>query len=787
MEKQLKESFKQLSDTMVEIQNARVVYVDDFIPEHAAESDQTSYFEEAMGNGNVKLILGPKRYYATIKLPSRTVIEGQGMELTTIQTPDTAPSSEWTISLRDKEQGEEYIVVKNLSLDGNRRRGSEPVGGSRSSCLTLHGVKYAWIDHVFAYNSSLHGFDVTSTGLDYHYGGDGTVDSGPSQYVWIESCKATDWVDDGFTTHHSEYITISNCYAYDPFTRGNQNGIEIDDGSRHILLSNNYTSGCYGGIEVKAHDNSSAANNVHIMGHISREDARSYNFRHIGHHTGEDPDSKSAFHLTATNLVSLHPNNKKGFQNNIDPRALVVSAYTNVSITNFTAIGDEEYDFRNGPVVAVQYKARNVILNGMNISRFNRASDAILVFGGNNRGDHISLSNINIHNSGDTNGVFVGGGHSNVSINSVNAISSNAIRNNAVETATNSVNISNVTATGYQTAIKSGGVSYVNPITVVSGGARIASSTGEPNHDQSIIISSTASPTATNSKTMVGASSNSHAEGEGSFILGSAGNSRARGPRSSIISSSAAIAGQPNGGFGSMVVASNLTSNPNSYSVVGGYGATGNSSSSNRKWELDSRNGTIKASGRITGSETFADFAEYFESMDGRAIQTGMLVALEGDKVRLANQDDDIIGVISQTAGVLLGEASFHWKGRYLKNDFGAYIYEPQLVRTYDIDDDGNTLASYKEERVLLPLEDPKYDSNMRYSARKDRDEWNVVGLTGQVHVRINEEVQLGDKLTAKGGVGYPSNERFGNITVMKITKPYQEDKGYGIALCFIK
>ncbi|RQW19698.1 peptidase G2 [Bacillus sp. C1-1] len=785
MEKQMEQSFDQLSNTIAQIEDARVVYIDDFIPESASEEDQTPYFEEALGDGNVKLILGPKRYFATVRLPNRTVLEGQGMELTTIQTPDTASNEEWTVSVKDKDNGGEYIVVKNLSLDGNRRRGAEPAGGSRSSCLTLHGVKYAWITNVFAYNSTLHGFDVTSTGLDYHYGGDGTVDSGPSQYVWIDSCKATDWVDDGFTTHHSEFITLSNCYAYDPSTRGNQNGIEIDDGSRHILLTNNYTSGCYGGIEIKAHDNSSAASNVHINGHISKEDARSYNFRHIGHHTGEDPDSTTAFHLTATNLVALHPNNKKGFQNNIDPRALVISAYTNVSITNFTAIGDESYDFRNGPVVAIQYKARNVALNGVNISRFHRASDGVIVYGGSNRGNHISLNNINLYDAGDNNGIFVGSGHSHVTINGVNAIHSRNGGKNAVESTTNSINISHVNASGYETAVSSGGVRYTNPITVISGGARLASSTGEPRHDQSIILASTASPTAIQSKTMVAASSNSHAEGEGSFVVGSAGNSRARGPRSSIISSSGAIAGQPNGGFGSMVLASNLTSNPTSYSVVGGYGASGNSSSSNRKWELNSRNGTIRASGQITGSSTFTDFAEYFESVDGEPIETGMLVTLKGDKVQLANKDDIIIGVITETAGVVLGEASFHWKNRYLTNEFGGLILEPQRIRTYDVDEEGNTLPSYREESVLLPLENPLFDYNEPYVDRKERDEWNIVGMMGQVYVRVNEDVQTGDYLMAINGIGQPSEK--GNVKVMKLTKAYNAACGYGIALCFIK
>lgn len=778
-------AFEHLTKTLQQIEDARVVYIDDFIPEGEEESDQTKYFEEALGDGNVKLILGPKRYYATVKLPSRTVLEGQGMELTTIQTPNHAPSYEWTVSVKDKDNGAEYIAVRHLSLDGNRRRGVEPAGGSRSSCLTFHGVKYGWVKDVFAYNSTLHGFDVTSTGLDYHYGGDGTVDSGPSQYVWIDGCKATDWIDDGFTTHHSEYITISNCYAYEPNSRGNANGIEIDDGSRHVLLSNNYSMGCYGGIEIKAHANSSAANNVHILGHISREDTRSYNFRHIGHHTGDDPDSKTAYHITATNLVSLHPNKKRGFQNNTDPRALVISAYTNVSITNFTAIGDLSYDFGNTPVIAIQYKAKNVSLHGINVSRFHNASDAIIVFGGGNRGDHISLSNIHIYDAGKNNGIYVGSGHSNVSISNVNAINSKGEGENTVEAATNSVNISGVSVTGYKYAVRSGGVAYKEPITVIKGGARIASSTGAPSTEQSIVLASTSSPTASASKTMVAASSNSHAVGEGAIVLGSAGNSRAQGPRSGILSSSGAVAGQSGGAFSSMVLASNLVANPNGYSVVGGYGASGNPSSANIKWELNSRTGTVRAAGTLSSAQTFTDYAEYFESIDGNPIATGLLVTLDGDKIRVAEEGDDILGAISETAGVVLGESALYWQGRYLTNEFGGMVYEPQTIRTYDVDEDGNTLPTYTEEVVELPLENPQYDPSLPYTPRSKRQEWNIVGLTGQIHVRVSDSVQPGDYVKANGGIGVPGEN--GPIKVMRLTKAYDEDKGYGIALCFIK
>ena len=80
----------------------------------------------------------------------------------------------------------------------------------------------------------------------------------------------------------------------------NSNGIEVDDGSRNVLLVHNSSARCFGGVEIKAHQNSSAASNVQIVGHISVNDNRSYNFRHIGHHKSTDAKSKTAFNIQAS-------------------------------------------------------------------------------------------------------------------------------------------------------------------------------------------------------------------------------------------------------------------------------------------------------------------------------------------------------------------------------------------------------------------------------------------------------------------------------------------------------
>jgi len=201
-----------------------------------------------------------------------------------------------------------------------------------------------------------------------------------------------------------DYIFISNSHMCDPSGRAhkkgfsNSNGIEVDDGSRFVWLVNNSSARCFGGVEIKAHHNSSAASDIQIIGHLSVNDNRSFNFRHIGHHKGTDPESKTAFNIRASNLVSIQPVFTRLYAGST-PRGMVVSAYRNVVINNFVLIGDPHYDYKDNPVIAVQYRARNVTLNNVTLQNFKKSGADIKVFGGDNRADHITIQNITMMNS----------------------------------------------------------------------------------------------------------------------------------------------------------------------------------------------------------------------------------------------------------------------------------------------------------------------------------------------------------------------------------------------------
>jgi hypothetical protein len=211
----------------------------------------------------------------------------------------------------------------------------------------------------------------------------------------------------------------------------------------------------------------------------------------------------------------------------------------------------------------------------------------------------------------------------------------------------------------------------------------------------------------------------------------------------------------------------------------------GDPSTRNAKIKMYTAQGNLTYTGTSEGGSTFSDYAEYFESADGQKIDTGYLVSLVGNKIKKADKGEIIIGAISETAGTVLGSAAFAWQDRYLKNEFGGYIYEKQIMKEYDLDADGNQLDTYKKVLVDMPKENPDYDPQREYEPRAERDEWHIVGLVGQIHVRVDDTVEEGDKISAVGGIGTKDTE--GQFIVMNITTPYDSDKGYGVAVVFIR
>ena len=158
---------------------------------------------------------------------------------------------------------------------------------------------------------------------------------------------------------------------------------------------------------------------------------------------------------------------------------------------------------------------------------------------------------------------------------------------------------------------------------------------------------------------------------------------------------------------------------------------------------------SIDSTGNVVAKGTFsnggADYAEYFEWADGNPEdedRIGLIVALEGDMIRLAKPEDEILGIISGTAAVIGDDAQWHWSKKYLTDEFGRVQHKYVEIKTEAYDEDGNPVEQI--ERVKTLKLNPAWDESAVYVSRAERKEWDTVGLFGKLYVRDDGTCAVG-------------------------------------------
>lgn len=771
LSKRLKYDFEIIKNKMEENFNylnkkiERIVNVNDYGADPTGEQDSTEAFKEAVRGGNVHVHMTAGTYKVTgIRLPNNTVLSGEGKDITTIKFADETPAENIVITNEDMSGNAHNIGIKDFTVNGNKWRQDKKfsaAGGSLSSNVRFAGVKHGFASNVKSVDALLHGFDITYASDTYFYEGDGirVNEDLESRYIHIDNCEASGFGDDGITTHHSRYLLITNNYCHHATGGGNNNGIEVDDGSQHVVLDGNRTEMNYGGIEIKAHAPTSAPNNVLVNNHMSIHDSRAYNFRHIGHHRAGDPKSKTAHSIVLSNSTAIEPYDNKVYPNT-SPRALVISAYRNVQVNNFSAVGDGKFT-AGMPAIAVQFMSENIMLNGINVTGFKNSQADIKIFGGTNRGKKITLSNINIWNSSQNIGIAGGGKIYDFRI--INANLQGQGTGNGLELYNNTAEIVGVNAENYTNSAFITNKAYKVVPTAVKGGFSGGSTGSAAIAQRSAVIASTG---------------DSYAYNDRSWLAGVGMNSKAYGSRSAVINSLESETSQVN--HTQTILNSRGMKTDKNYTVVMGYG-TGGPSTENTGIEFRPISGNAYFKGKITSGNSTGDYAEYFESQSGREIPNGYMVTLDGRYIRKANSNDTPIGIISGTAGVILGDQMFHHKEKFLKDEFG--VVQTEWTTKEWQDNEGNM---YSEE-VELPIPNPDWkESDGEYLDRASRPEWNVVGLVGQVYTRIDSTVSENDYIKPNKGIGTKDNNN-GFYRVLEITTPYDSEKGYGVAVVLIK
>lgn len=165
-----------------------------------------------------------------------------------------------------------------------------------------------------------------------------------------------------------------------------------------------------------------------------------------------------------------------------------------------------------------------------------------------------------------------------------------------------------------------------------------------------------------------------------------------------------------------------------------------------------------------------ADYAEMFETVDGKPIDVGYFVTLEGDKIRKANKKDDyILGIVSADPAILADSGELRWKDKYVTDEWGRVQYHDVTIPEKK-DKEGKVIIPARTE--TQPILNPDWDNTKEYIPRSKRSEWVAVGLLGKLLVRDDGTCQVNDYCRPNSeGLATASSQGY---RVMKLTGPNQ-------------
>lgn len=154
-------------------------------------------------------------------------------------------------------------------------------------------------------------------------------------------------------------------------------------------------------------------------------------------------------------------------------------------------------------------------------------------------------------------------------------------------------------------------------------------------------------------------------------------------------------------------------------------------------------------------------YAEYFEWADGNhknQDRSGFAVTLdENGKLRIANEDDAVVGVVVKQAAVIGNAQWNNWQGTYFKDEYSSRKQVKYTVTEW-LESETTLLKSHYSDSLgkdfALPDSATEYqtdmsgndmfrglknhsviDSGTEYQSREERNEWGLVCLYGTVPV----------------------------------------------------
>jgi len=172
---------------------------------------------------------------------------------------------------------------------------------------------------------------------------------------------------------------------------------------------------------------------------------------------------------------------------------------------------------------------------------------------------------------------------------------------------------------------------------------------------------------------------------------------------------------------------------------------------------------------------TPGDYAEMFEWEDGNPNnedRVGYPVLLVGNKVKIAQEGDTPMGIVSAEPVILADAAPFRWSGAFERDEWGRTIqelvdmieWEEFVPGEYHLEKDhmgkqvvvidkegGKKIHSYQLNKIPKDITPPKdaiikqayqakinplWDAKQNYIPRQDRKEWSAIGMIGKLRLR---------------------------------------------------
>ena len=171
--------------------------------------------------------------------------------------------------------------------------------------------------------------------------------------------------------------------------------------------------------------------------------------------------------------------------------------------------------------------------------------------------------------------------------------------------------------------------------------------------------------------------------------------------------------------------------------------------------------------GRVYCHDTYtssgADYAEYFEWEDlnlCKEDRRGYFVTLDGEKIKIAEPGDYILGVISALPAII-GNGDEDWMNRYIYDEFGSFVYEEYEYEIPIRDKETQEIKMIKQTGIKHK-ENPDYDPTIQYTPREERPEWDAVGMIGVLAVRDDGTCKVnGYCQVAEGGIATSSENGY--------------------------